>query len=529
MRVLPSALVSIVLLAGCAVPGLVADLDDFEPVADAGWLPGFHFAYVSSGNVDVTGHASEPGEGTETIDEHEAIPAEPAYEYTVLNTEFQQDNVGYYLVDLVDGGLLAIRARDLQPLPTTLSASGDSATVRVNALPVDYSLLRFPLHKRDSWSGTFPFTELGAPDSGEFGGAALRIDSLVRGMHRIDTALGPQDAIRIEHLLTVPGIEQMVDAARAAAAAQGVNVERFDMSMDVRIIVDYVPALHNVAHQEVAVKQSMDVAASKGDEHFEAVINAEAHMALDLSAADFTAGAQIPISELGKVTGVHGTATTYGIPDSGSPMGGSASSSVSLFIENTQLVLPDASTIMRVTSAGSGSGQRVDITNADARYDQSAPRMGDADTFSFEPTAPGLYTAQAVSPNGASPPQDIQVDLDDSVDGACTLGLPGAGACDAVAVDLAGGVAEARFSLSQPILNLGTLVFTDGLGQEFRQEIGPTARELVVPDPVAGPGALHFEPTLGLPTTVTYHIQATADEPQFNANRVLLPIFQALL
>ncbi len=264
-------LVAVLLLTVMMFSGCTGDVgSDFAPIASADWKPGYQFTTAVEMQGSFVGKMYV--DGNLMMDEAESIGPEtaPGTSLTVLSTTMRDGDVPMYLVRAQpgpdDGGyLMGIRQEDLLVrmvdlnqlagcLPSCTSLSFLSPT------QPEHALIKFPLARGMTWT-----TEIPVEDAPMGIGDTWAITSRVQGMQTIASKFGPVEAVRIEHTIEIPDLEELERRIEQEGRAAGVKNAQVNFEFSGSLASHFAPSLHAIVQTELQVTFSIQMSGTDPD------------------------------------------------------------------------------------------------------------------------------------------------------------------------------------------------------------------------------------------------------------------------
>ncbi len=360
------------------------------------------------------------------------------------------------------------------------------------------------------------------------------VQSSVKGMSNIDGPYGSLQAVRIHHDLEIPGLQDAIDAARQSAEAQGIDIQRFEMTFEVDLDVFFAPSLHAIVLEAITFDITVDLAATQtveygpyaGESHsFEAYAKTSGQYAITLVGADLAEAPETPLSgnvastiEPPALPDPQTQAETGPVGDDDSPGHLTAKAS------KAQINAAENPSVTFDADAGGAIGAvhwRL--------YDGAGVivRQGEGTSFATTFDRPGLYQASFYTYDYATKATltaNVQLRADYKVEEeavTCPLHSVGIGTvqsqCDARVVPLGAGMTSLKLTAERtPLISesgLGSLVVTQGGNEIARVMMANNVATVDIDQSVANDGDLQMQyvTPAGVSDSLTYSIAGIYD------------------
>lgn len=478
-RTLPFPAFAVLALVALSVAGC---LDDFGTVEAPDWETGYAFSYAGSGSYRVDAVQTVNGEVVHEVHEQEdGTPFD--YFLEVLDDDFDAAGEPVYLSALTVPGLeeamesagldglsvlpVGVRHRDLAMLHPDLSYQQNCLN-GVCQTDIDYTFppsdgrvfLDFPLQKGDVWSHT---------EEGDGLNTTVRFEA--EGAESVETPIGTFSAVRIAVTVTLDGLDDLLEAARQEAAAEGIEVEELSFDQDARATLWYSPDHGAVVKTATRFEETAHIVFRQDGDRHESSVDTSAESMERLVGARLIAGPERsegnirqvflggerlvdPTGEAVPVGGAYGIDLTA----DRATVNAAESPTVTFTVTPTE-PLPDDHSL------------QIDLRGPDGVLVASDA----SDSLQHVVTDPGVFIAQAYALDAAGDRQAtdaalLVADYEARVPAACLPAASGTAAaltCDPVSLPVRNGIRSLTVSfVPSGTAALPELVVTDPMGND---------------------------------------------------------------
>lgn len=493
--VLAACLTVTAALAGCAASGA-----PFEPIANAGWKPGYTFGYTAQADAEGSSRF-EVGDSVEeqSLDDKLDFAERPFLAYRVLDTP-TVDGIPVYLTLTQERHVLAFRQADLQPMETSYAVTNNApAVVTVSDRGLDHSWLRFPLTRGDTWRSTLRSDIPGVGNPFE-----ATIVAEVKGMESVDGPNGPVDAVRVEHEIRFDS-DAIESAMRREAAKEGVEIHSLSLDFSGSHTIHYAPSLHNVVRAVDDVRVRFDARFTAEGQDAEGHFDLHLVNTVRLASVSLEEAPATPLSALKSVRA----------PSLPAVQAADGRPGVSLRLQaSAERVNAADQPVVVFTATGEGF-TRYSLELMDA--EGTVVERDNSPTAQWTFDQPGLYTAVATgyTEDGATLTDSVEVaaDYDATFEDECSF-LSTLFACGSEMVPVRAGITGLVVSaVRHPLAGesgMGTLrLMSDRDSWDADMSGNEATIEVADAQADGSDWQLWYEPTLGVADDVDYHVQLT--------------------